>query len=247
MGTIVEMEDKNSRLHRYAFDIVASATGIMVGMAEEEIVKEPVKEPVAEPATESKSEPVAEQISSEALVQTIDEKLKKMNRVDYLTISVNRTGLIVGVGILIVFLWLMPLVNLGLDKLTKGQFSLANLRSDAVFGISQPESDSVCPETKTGVKLRLKTKNDSFREINQIETALHQAGFNLIETVFDPDITNSGVLIVTRDGDQELREKLAAVLKDGYQMSSEAATLTEDSDFSAAILVGSDSAIPARD
>jgi hypothetical protein len=195
-------------------------------------------------ADKSEVKPTAEapdpmqDISHQALTKVIDDKLTSLKKVDFLNISINKTGAMVGLGIILILIWLLPAINYGLEKGSGGKYSLANLRSDVVFGLYPATTTS--PPAEAVVKLRIKTNIDSIKQIMAIEVKLREAGYPWIETIYDEGVANSGILIATRVDNEELKTELEGILAADYAISSESATLTDDSDFAAAILVGQD-------
>jgi hypothetical protein len=184
-------------------------------------------------------------ISHQALTKVIDEKLTSLKKVDFLNISINKTGAMVGLGIVLILIWLLPAINFGIEKGSGGRYSLANLRSDVLFGLYPPATPA--PVVEAMVKLRIKTNIDSLKQVNAIELKLREAGYPWIETIYDEGVANSGILIATRDENEDLGSKLEEILAGEYTISSESATLTEDSDFAAAILVGNEPTPTATD
>jgi hypothetical protein len=188
-----------------------------------------------------------EKISNQALTKAIDDKLLSLKKVDFVTISINKLGAMVGVGIILILIWLLPVADAGLTKLSGGAYSLADFRSDELLLPKPPDEPAIAAEITPKVKIRLKTNDDSLAKINRIEMKLRQAGFAWIETVYEAELTNEGLLIAVRDDNQQLQEKLSGLLQDDYLISSESATLTDDSDFSAAILVDGEAEIAATE
>jgi len=97
------------------------------------------------------------------------------------------------------------------------------------------------------MRVRVKSNNDSLSQVNVLREKLVGAGFDLVETVYDETITTSGVMIAVKNDDLAVREKVIASLGSDYQVSSEAASLTNDSDFEVAILVGEEKTTKSKD
>jgi hypothetical protein len=236
-------------LREDTFKLVGSDTAAKKGQAEEQ---SPSTDTVAatDEVASSKPENVnneIENISNEALTKAIDDKLLSLKKVDFVTISINKLGAMVGVGIILVLIWLLPVADAGLVKVSGGAYSLADFRSDELLLPKPTEMPAIVAEAVPQVKIRLKTNDDSLAKINRIEMKLRQAGFAWIETVYEAELTNEGLLIAVRDDNQQLQETLSELLQDDYLISSESATLTDDSDFSAAILVDGEAEISATE
>lgn len=195
--------------------------------------KEPPADQVAPPAEEVAEETT--EIAQVALTKVIDDKLATLKKVDFLTISISKLAALVGLGVILILIWLLPVINFGIEKVSQGQYSLANLRSDRLFGLYQSPTPS---PAAMPIKIRIKTSNDSLAAVGAVELILRQGGYSWLETVYDPNLTNSGILVVTSDGNDGLKQELQQLLEANYLISSEAATLTADSDFGAVVLIG---------
>jgi ABC-type phosphate/phosphonate transport system substrate-binding protein len=81
-------------------------------------------------------------------------------------------------------------------------------------------------------------ESDSVEMAHTIKVMLAQSGFNFVEVINDTQINPNTVLVVTRAGGDEMKQALTQVFAKTYHVASESATLTDDSDFAASILVG---------
>ncbi len=223
-------------------------------VAEKEATPEPPKEKLSLTDLKNQNEgkvdgatvETADKLTNEAMVKMIDDKLKKMSDDDYISIKINRIGLVIGIGIALILLWLLPVVNFGLQKVSGGSYSLDSLKSTNVFNlipVEEPIQEEVAPtpEPTPSLTVRVRMGENSLSEGEALKQKLEAAGFTQVQIVFDDQVNADIVTIATKIDQKELFDVLSATLAEDYNVSTEAAELTDDSDFDAAVLVGADS------
>lgn len=174
-------------------------------------------------------------------MEMIDERIDKISGDDFITIRISKQALLIVVGLVLVVLWLLSALHL-LPSMPNPFSSIK------VPGVSQFTTQPTVPPESTvqqeSPSIRVRIGTDSVEEIESIKVLLQTAGYASVDIVADSQVNPNQVLVVTRDGAEELRKSLAQVFSDSYNVSTEAATLTADSDFSATILIGKSSRLP---
>ncbi len=213
--------------------------------------KKKVAEPISTPSnTPSPLSKEAEELTNKTLAQLIDDKLDQFGGKEFLVIKINKQGLLIFIGIILVAIWLRPLVRTGQTKITNGEWSIQSMRLPAVTlpqlpfikktPATTPLVETPAPEaTPSGIRVRMGTNASASAEM--IKQLLTTGGFTQIDVVFDETVNANQVLIATHSGTNDLGQQLAALFNKSYKTASSSATLTEDSNFAATILVGKNS------
>jgi len=160
------------------------------------------------------------EITHQALATMIDDKLKMISGEDFITIRISKSAMLVLLGLVLLFIWLTPIVSHQLQQLDLSKLT--------------------CPAglTATSPKIRVRLGFDSLDTAQNIESLLKTAGYTNIETIKDESIASNAAQIATKDGQTDLNQKLTEILSKQYQISTDSAVLTPDSDFDATILIG---------
>lgn len=189
-----------------------------------------------QPEPEIAATPEAQQLTNDALMEMIDEKLSKISGDEFITIKISKSGLLFIIGVILVVVWILTSSDM-FSKLPNGLniSKIPTVKELSVFNFNKKE---VPPSTPVPFSVRVRMGSESTEEGEAIKDALIKAGLTTVDIVKDLQVNPNQVLVVTRQGDEDLRAKLFNLFAEKYTIASEAATLTEDSDFAATILVG---------
>jgi hypothetical protein len=185
---------------------------------------------------------VAHKVTSETLIKMIDDTVTKVNEDEYIVIKISKPGMLLLSGLLLALVWLYPLIKIAVAEISKNgvSFSVPSINfakktTDIAVVTALP---SPTPAPITDSRIRVRIGNDSIGFSSQIKGVLNKAGFQTIDIVYDDKVNAKTVLVVTKAENAELQKTLTEALVNDYNVSSESASLTEDSDFAATILVG---------
>jgi hypothetical protein len=105
---------------------------------------------------------------------------------------------------------------------------------------SSPPVPSAAPVPLRSQKIRIKVSTEATSAADLAVADLKTAGYDQIEVMSETQEKYAGLTVVTQPNQAELKQKLEAVLAADYKIASSSSVLTEDSDFGAVILLGSE-------
>jgi hypothetical protein len=196
------------------------------------------RKPKEESIETEKASDVAEQLTNESLLRMIDDKLHKVNGDEFILVKISKKGLLILLGLGLLFLWLSPLIELNLPEVLNSRYKLLNIMRGQNPSPTPEASISPTPVPVTGASIRVRMGSNSLEAANEVKDLLLAAGFNRVDMVYDPQVNPKSLLIVTKQTDETLQQTLKQVFDQKYMVASEAAELTSDSDYDASILVG---------
>ena len=170
----------------------------------------------------------------EVIAQEVAKQLEK--QAEYFVIRVRKSKMILTLGLTVLLLWLVPL-TLFLQQ--KYNFSLLTYISTGQATPPTPVPQVTPTPTATPFPaVRIKAGAEKASSAAELKTQLTAAGFTRTE-VENVTIKEKGVFVAVKSDQTELQNQLLTFLTPSYPTATAAAALlSDDSDFSAVIILG---------
>ncbi|OGV97588.1 hypothetical protein A2W24_06115 [Microgenomates group bacterium RBG_16_45_19] len=175
----------------------------------------------AEPAASELPEKPTD--SLEANLEVIAQHLEVKENHDHWHLKIKKKPVLILGGLLILVMWGIVAVR---------QFKLPQ-----VALVTETTEVAPSPTPLPEIMIRVRYRETSLASpAAELARYLTDAGYPVIDTVFDENSDYTGIFIVTKAENQPLRTTLAGILAAKYPLASPTAELTSDSDFDAVIL-----------
>ena len=178
---------------------------------------------------------IVEKSEDEILANHVAEQLRENQ--DYFIFRIRKSLALWIAGLTVVLLWMIPL-----SSFVKNSFNLSGFlnkikNKESSEQVASP-TPSPTPELEKLNTDRIRIKiNKETEKVASISSLLKDSGYSEVD-ILEAEVKEDGINVAVKKGSDELREKLMLILKDEYSAGSSSSELTDDSDFSAVILIG---------
>jgi len=178
----------------------------------------------------------AKVMSPDEVTEALYKQIAEVKADEYVTFRFRKKKILLLLGLGLILLWIMPL----------GRYLWSIYGGRVYFNgdqlvIVHEELTIITPSpavAANGPKIRIRNTATESAEVEGIVNLLKNNGYENLEVVSDTESVFAGVGIVVKAGQENLSEKLRALLTDAFPLSTTAAELTTDSDFDAVIFYG---------
>ncbi len=182
------------------------------------------------------------------LAEDIDEQIDEATQSDEIVIKLNRKKLVIGLGILVIVMWIVPMIRgveslLGRSILPGGsQQEQSSEGEEAVM----EEVGEVAVEEEGGeeatesamLKVRIKYIGDNQSVAEELAGKLKEGGFGHIEVMPDEESDYEKLVVLTGEEDSKVKNMVNEVLGDSYELNQDEVGLSIEGDFDAVFFVG---------